>query len=67
MARASRADAGAAVSSDQLNRSAEMRTGQAGCANATNSGNQISANQMVLIYCAAKNAVGFPLQPWHSN
>jgi hypothetical protein len=59
-------------SSDQWRRSAEMLAVQAGCANATNSGNWISANKILLIYCAAKlcgeeHAVGFPLQPWQSN
>jgi hypothetical protein len=51
------------VSSDELNRSAEIQTVQAGCANATNYGNRISANKTLLIYCAAKTLSAFRFNP----
>jgi hypothetical protein len=63
MARAPRLTQVRRVSSDELNRSAEIQTVQAGCANATNYGNRISANKTLLIYCAAKTLSAFRFNP----
>jgi hypothetical protein len=50
-------------SSHELHRSAQKPTVHAGCANATNYGNRISANKTLLIYCAAKMLSAFRFNP----
>src|SRR5471032_1775252 len=67
MPRAPRAEADAALFIVLNTTQRGDAAGQTGCANATNSGNSSTANKKLLIYCAAKNAVGFPLQPWRRN